>query len=91
VIESTVGPMSTTLAGIELAMVSVLKTEPWLQDPEVVEMPWKHIYLDDLRRSRPKLSIGVMAFDGHVHVHPPIERGMRIAVDLLRKAGHQVS
>lgn len=43
---STVGFLSTSLAGLELVLRSVLSTEPWLRDPAVVPIPFRQDIVD---------------------------------------------
>ncbi len=66
-------------------MKTVLDTEPWLQEPSLVELPWK---------SAPKISqplkIGVVYHDGVVHPHPPITRCLHDTARKLEAAGHTV-
>lgn len=72
-------------------MSSVLSSEPWLRDPEVVSIPWRQGIADTvLRRERP-LKLGIFWNDGEVEPHPPIKRGLRMVVEAVRKAGHKVS
>ena len=96
---SSVGVMGTTIDAIELVMTSILSMEPWLQDPNVVRMPWN----DDVVKStlaraseqgsaneeRP-LKIGVYWTDGVVEPQPPIRRGLKIVHDALKDMGHKV-
>lgn len=62
-----------------------LKSSPWLQEPSLVEIPWK------ISIETPKsLIIGVMWDDGVVHPHPPITRCLQETVASLRRAGHTI-
>lgn len=97
---STLGFMSTSLEGCELALKSVLSTRPWLQDPAVVPIPYRQDVFDDvLSRAdangrvkaggRP-LKLGILWRDGAVEPHPPIRRGMAIVAEAVKKAGHKL-
>lgn len=68
-----VGPMSTSVPGIELFMKTILDQEPWTRDPSLVPIPWRSISPDDVRR---KLRIGVLTSDGIVKPHPPILKAL---------------
>lgn len=81
-------------------MTAVLSTQPWLRDPNVVPLPWRQEIVDATlsratadgfaNRERP-LKLGILWTDGVVTPHPPISRGLRLIVDAVRRAGHQVS
>lgn len=51
-------------------------------------MPWREDIYKEIQ-SR-KLVVGLMADDGVVKVHPPIERALREVVAKLKAAGHEV-
>ncbi|KAG8159868.1 hypothetical protein KVR01_010505 [Diaporthe batatas] len=97
---ATTGFLSTSLDGIELLLKSVLSTQPWIQDPVVIPMPFRQeIFDENLRRAQPSgtacsgrlpLKLGIMWTDGLVQPHPPISRGLRMVADALEKAGHKV-
>ena len=91
--------MGTTIDVVKLVMASVLSTEPWLRDPNVVNMPWdSEMVRSTLTRAnrdgsankeRP-LKIGVFWTDGVVTPQPPIRRGLKIVRDVLKSMGHKV-
>ena len=97
---STVGFLSTSLAGLEVIFRSVLSTEPWLRDPAVVPMPFRQDVVDVFlsradangvtTASREPLKLGVLWTDGAVGPHPPITRGLHTVVDAVKNAGHKV-
>jgi amidase len=78
---------------------SLLSTEPWVRDPVVPPIPWRQLVYDSylLRAGHggsagtKPLKFGVLWHDGIVKVHPPVERGLRLAVDAIAKAGHKVA
>ncbi|KAF5517585.1 putative amidase [Colletotrichum aenigma] len=74
------GPLSTTLSGIELFMKSYLDTSPWVQESNLLPIPWRKLELPK------RLKIGVMWSDGVVKPHPPILRGLSMVVDALSAA-----
>lgn len=86
IVNSAIGFMSTSLAALPLIMNSVLSTQPWLRDPDVVEIPWR----SHLTETPKKLCFAVIRNDGICTPHPPIARGVEIAVDAVKKGGHEV-
>jgi len=98
---SSVGFLSTSIDALKLIMSSVLSTQPWLRDPEVVAIPWRQELADEvlqrastedgraLENERP-LKLGIYWTDGVVQPQPPIRRGLQMVVDAVRKAGHKV-
>ncbi|WPG98228.1 Hypothetical protein R9X50_00101600 [Acrodontium crateriforme] len=91
---SVVGPLATTPDGLKLVFQSLLSTKPWLHDPLVHEIPWRddaeQAVLDPLRRSKKRLSFGVICNDGVVTPTPPVARAIDIMVHTLEKLGHKV-
>lgn len=69
-------------------MKAVLDTKPWLLDPKVVPIPWRHDMYPEVQ-ARP-LTIGILLDDGVVKVHPPIERVLMELEEKLKSAGHEV-
>ncbi|KAI9716192.1 MAG: hypothetical protein M1828_000418 [Chrysothrix sp. TS-e1954] len=82
-ISGTVGPMSTSLSGIELFMKVALAAKPWLCDPSLVPLPWKQAKTT-APSSPTKIRIGVFEDDGVVRPHPPITFALNRTVDALR-------
>ena len=73
-IPCVIGPLSTSLAGIELFMKTVLDAKPWIAEPALVPIPWN----GDLRWSSARpLKLAIMWDDNVVRPHPPIIRAMR--------------
>ncbi|THC94676.1 hypothetical protein EYZ11_005861 [Aspergillus tanneri] len=97
VMPSVVGPMATSASALKLLMKAVLSQQPWLQDPLVVELPWRtemeESVLDLIRSStdgRGKLAFGVLKHDGCVMPQPPVQRAMEYVTGLLKRLGHKV-
>ena len=89
---SVIGPLSTTLSGLRLAMKSVLSQTPWLYDPLVHELPWR-AEQEGLPRdtlNKPQLCFAVMRDDKIITPYPPVNRALSIAVESLEKQGHKV-
>lgn len=96
---STVGFLSTSLAGLELLLKSDLSTEPWLRDPAVVPIPFRDEVVtefasragpDGKATSAKPLKLGVLWTDGVVQPHPPIRRGLNLVADAMKHAGHKI-
>lgn len=91
--------MGTTLDAVKLVMTSVLSTEPWVKDPNVVKIPWDvGIETSTLARANPDgsagsgtpLKIGVYRSDNFVGPQPPVRRGVKLVHDVLKHMGHKV-
>jgi amidase len=67
-------------------MDAMLAGEPWMYDAITVPLPWRK-ELAEKPTSRP-LRIGYYYDDGYVRVQPPMELGVRKAVEALTAAGH---
>jgi amidase len=85
-VESVLGPLSTTLAGLKLFMKTVIDAQPWLTEPALIPMPWRDIQFP---KDRP-LKIGVLWHDGVVRPHPPITRALRMVSEKLGEDGIEV-
>ncbi|KAI4241118.1 MAG: hypothetical protein L6R40_004757 [Gallowayella cf. fulva] len=96
---SSVGVMGTSVGALKLIMASMLSTEPWTRDPNVVKMPWN----DDiegwtLAKANPSwsadkswaLKFGMFWTDGVVTPHPPVRRALRLVHDVLKQTGQKV-
>ncbi|KAH8674621.1 amidase signature domain-containing protein [Tricladium varicosporioides] len=80
-IPCVVGPMSTSIEGLKIFMRAVLAAKPWLEEPELVPIPWQWPIINP--QVKP-LKIAVMWNDGVVTPHPPIIRAMKEIVDRLK-------
>lgn len=59
-IEGVVGPLSTTIEGIKLFMRAVLTAKPWIMDPTLVPIPWRHEQLLLKEDDRTALRVAVL-------------------------------
>ncbi|KAH7205445.1 amidase signature domain-containing protein [Fusarium redolens] len=96
-IPSVVGPMAASVSGLGLVTKALLKEEPWLYDPNVLELPWRASQYDamakiiaDANVGHGRLAFGIIEHDGVVAPHPPVKRALRIVVNTLEKLGHQI-
>ncbi|KAK3676377.1 hypothetical protein LTR78_003653 [Recurvomyces mirabilis] len=87
-IPSVVGPMARSLNSIHSVVKTIIETSPWTQEPRVLPIPWRE---PEYRaaQSRP-LVIGLLADDGVVKIHPPLERVLLEAAGKLSAAGHEI-
>jgi amidase len=80
--------MARSLSSLTLVMKTILLETPWLQDPRVLNLPWREYSYQEIQ-SRP-LVVGLLLDDGVVKVHPPVERALKEVADKLRAAGHDI-
>ena len=94
----TIGPLSTSLAGVSLFVRTVLKARPWRWEPSLVPIPWR----DEVQLGgdgegsgeggeggggggkASKLRVGVIWDDGVVRPHPPVAAALSKVVEELR-------
>ncbi|KAI5270396.1 amidase [Aureobasidium subglaciale] len=89
---SVVGPLSSSSAGLKLAVKSILQTEPWQHDPRVHPLPWRDEQEEAAKKlaSEKKLTFAVLKHDGNCAPHPPIKRALEETVQKLEALGHKV-
>ncbi|THX14555.1 amidase [Aureobasidium pullulans] len=89
---SVVGPLSSSSAGLKLAVQSILQTEPWQRDPRVHPLPWRNEQEEAAKRlaQDKKLTFAVLKHDGLCAPHPPIKRALEETVQKLESLGHKV-
>lgn len=83
-VETCLGPLSTSFAGLELFMKTIIDSQPWLTEPALIPMPWREIQLPET------LKIGVLWHDKVVKPHPPITRALDLVTTQLKAAGMEV-
>jgi amidase len=74
-----VGPMCRSIRDMDLLVKSVLATQPHLEDPKLVPIPWTGIQTPVQR----VLKIGLIDNDGLVEPQPPIKRAIAWARKVL--------
>ncbi|KAE9380775.1 putative general amidase GmdA [Stipitochalara longipes BDJ] len=92
---SVVGPLATSVGALKLVIKGLLTQQPWLHDPLVSEIPWRHEkeqeVLDIVKAgSGEQLVFAIMPDDGVVRPHPPVRRALDIVVKTIEKLGHKV-
>ncbi|KZM23696.1 Amidase [Ascochyta rabiei] len=80
-VETVVGPLSTSLQGLRIFMKTIIDSEPWLEEPALIPMPWRPYTVPTER----PLRIGVLWHDGIVRPHPPITRALKLVTDKLKE------
>ncbi|KAF7339259.1 hypothetical protein MSAN_02139400 [Mycena sanguinolenta] len=88
---SVLGPLSSTLDGIQTFFKAVISKEPWQMDPMTIRKRWseEEYNLIDHGNGK-KLCFAILWDNGLVEPHPPIRRGLEMTRDALVAAGHQV-
>jgi len=90
-IPSVFGPMSNSIYGLKLFIQSVLSRKPWLYDPLVNRQAWDEDEYKLVEHGGGKqLCFGVIRNDGVIVPHPPVQRGVDMAVKAVVAAGHKV-
>jgi len=87
IVRPVAGPMSNSLASIELFMEAYATLEPWTIDPSIAPIPWRY---ELAAPPKDRLKIGYIVDDGVVAPHPPIQRAVRDVVRKLRQCGHEI-
>ncbi|KAL4947815.1 Acetamidase [Aspergillus filifer] len=91
-VHSVVGPMGHSVDDLRLFTRSVLGEEPWKHDSKVIPMPWRETETETIKSKiqNGELNIAYYDFDGNVHPHPPILRGIKTVTSSLSSAGHKI-
>ena len=88
-IPTIVGILGPSIASLRAVFRALLSTKPWLHDPEILPLPYRH-EAEIGQEKHPKLTIGILMADGVVTPHPPITRAVREVRMALEAAGHEV-
>lgn len=76
--------MAKTLEDITMYSKAIVDAQPWLLDPKMLPIPWRH---GELKKT---LKIAVLYNDGICRPTPPVARALNEATDSLRRAGHEI-
>lgn len=88
-VQSVNGPLARSLDDLALEARAVVDARPWRLDPRMLPLPWRGDVAD--AASLPAvLRVAVLWDDGMVVPTPPVARALRVAVERLRAAGHEV-
>ncbi|KAK5952726.1 hypothetical protein OHC33_006318 [Knufia fluminis] len=87
-----IGPMSTSFAGLNVFMKTIIDQKPWLNEPSMVPLKWNTAESHLVERfGQRKLKVGIMWHDGVVKPHPPIMRALtEMAAKLKKTPGIEV-
>jgi amidase len=80
-----IGPLSTSLEGIQLFMETVVAAKPWLREPSLLPFEWKDMK-ELWKDGGKKLKIAVLWEDGVVRPHPPVTRALQEVVEKLKSS-----
>jgi amidase len=85
----SLGPIATSARDLALFCRIMLQYQPWLIEPQLLEIPWKQATVEG--EGQPKqLSIAILWDDGVVAPHPPIMSALHKTRKALIAAGHEV-
>lgn len=93
---SVIGPLATSAGSLRLMVKALLGQEPWLYDPQVIEMPWRDVHEEAIfqaiksKEKGQKLIFGMLHSDGLVNPQPPVRRALQLVESLVKKLGHEV-
>lgn len=90
---SAVGPLSSSIAGIQLVTKAILSQKPWLHDPLVHDIPWREEQYQSVAsaaKDKGRLTFAVLRHDGACQPVPPVSRAVDMVVKSLEQRGHQV-
>jgi amidase len=88
-IVGSAGPMTRSARDLALFSKVMLDAEPWLIEPQILEIPWRQNLVEGPTGGR-KLSVAILWDDGVVSPHPPILQALRDTERVLQAAGHDV-
>lgn len=91
-VPSVFSPMARTLDDLTYFTKAMIEMKPWTYDYTVHPLPWRaeEFTAASEESEKGKLRVGLMLSDGVVPASPAIERGLRMTVSGLEKAGHTV-
>ena len=84
IVPSVIGPSAQNLQDLEFFVKLIIDSKPWLKDPKCPPIEWRQVELPK------KLTIGIMKNNGVITPHPPVQRGLELLAEKLKKAGHEV-
>ncbi|KAL2826072.1 amidase signature domain-containing protein [Aspergillus cavernicola] len=91
VMPTVVGIMGHSVDSLRLILKSLISTQPWLNDPYTLQIPWRFEKEYDPRGELGyKPAFGFLADDGVLTPHPPVSRAMEIVKEALQIKGHQL-
>jgi amidase len=88
VIPTVVGIMGVSIKCLQTVFCHLQSTQPWLTDPDVVELPWRQ--KKEIQAGDKSVTFGLFAHDSIVTPHPPIQRAIQVVEESLRASEYQV-
>lgn len=92
----TIALLSNDLDTLTSCFKSIVDTHLTNSNPMSLVLPWRDDSWSSVHRRRGspscgngRLVLGIMACDGHVRPHPPIQRAVEIVTRALEAAGHE--
>ncbi|BGP34591.1 hypothetical protein JCM10296v2_006413 [Rhodotorula toruloides] len=91
-VSSVLGPLTTSVEGLQIVTKAVLAAEPWRKDPFVHYQPWREsVYqLEAHGGGKEKLCFAFAYSNGLVKPNPPYYRAMDMTRKALEAQGHKV-
>lgn len=84
-VNSVNGPLTTRWENLKLYCETLVNEgKPWNHDPKCLEIPWREVKLPE------KLTFAVLRDDFVVKPYPAITRGLDLAIEKLKKNGHEI-
>jgi Asp-tRNA(Asn)/Glu-tRNA(Gln) amidotransferase A subunit family amidase len=80
-----IGPEAHSIRDMQLFMKTIIDTDPWELDENVLTVPWR-----TLAKPTHPLRFGLIIEDPSFPLHPPIQRAMHFAATALKEAGHVI-
>ncbi|KAH7370846.1 amidase signature domain-containing protein [Rhexocercosporidium sp. MPI-PUGE-AT-0058] len=91
-VPSVIGPMGHSISDLRLLTRFILESEPWLEDPKVIALPWNTTAEEEVksRAKDGKLTFAILRTDSVVAPHPPVLRAVEETVLALKAQGYEV-
>jgi Asp-tRNA(Asn)/Glu-tRNA(Gln) amidotransferase A subunit family amidase len=84
-ITAVIGPVGHSVRDYELFMKTVLDSEPWDYDENIIAVPWRRI-----QPSVTPLRFGLIRGHPKRPLHPPVARTLHTTATKLKEAGHSI-
>ncbi|KAI0443365.1 amidase signature domain-containing protein [Xylaria telfairii] len=90
IMPTVAGIMGHSVATLQLVFKSLISTEPWLNDPYCLPIPWRSEKEYKSEREKYLPAFGFMPNDGLVSPHPPVARALKIVQKAMEESGYQL-
>jgi amidase len=85
-----IGPLATSARDLNLFCKVMLQYEAWIVEHQNLYIEWRTDLAETGKGLPEKLVFGILADDGVVAPHPPIQRAMEETKNALLAAGHEI-